>query len=156
MLFRKVKFAANDDKDIVAIVVGALTPRVAYQTAFDIAHRLRLAAKSAARHDRAPASFWTDVNIEDLDDCPRTHRGFRRSNEIPTTQFEVRHKGAEVCLIFGDSAEIFGYEDAIKLHQMIRRAGRRAKAWAGDTSTQRTMLANLTDGEENYRLGLVT
>ena len=68
----------------------------------------------------------------------------------------MRHKGAEVCLLFGDQAEIFGYEDGIKFHQKIRRAGRRAKAWAGDASSQRTMLANLTDCEENYRLGLVT
>lgn len=141
---------------MVVIKLGDLRPRIAYQSALQLAHSLRMACKGAARHDRAPATFWSDVDIEDLNDCPRPHRGFRRSKLAPNVNdWSVCYEGAEVALVFDGRAEILGYEDGIKLHQMIRRAGRRAKAWAGDTSKGRTMLANLTDAAMDHELGLI-
>jgi hypothetical protein len=156
-VLRPVKFGANDVEDMVVITLGDLRPRIPYQMAFDIAHRLRLAAKAAARYDRANGRFWLDVDIEDrdLEDCPRTHRGFRRSKQVHNVDaFEVSYNRQEVRLTFDRRGEIFGYEEAIRLHQMIRRAGRRAKAWAGEGGRGMTMLSNLTDAEEDYRLNL--
>ncbi len=154
-LYRLATLTANDSEDMVHIIVGDLKPVVAYQTSFEIAHALRLACKGAARHDRAPASFWLAMDIADLNDCPRPHRGFRRSNQTQNvTNWSVRYKGAEVALIFDEHVEVVGYEDGIKLHQRIRTAGRRAKAWAGDTGRQTALLANLTSAEDDYRIGL--
>lgn len=154
-MYRPTKHGANDHEDMVIITLGSLRPRVAYQTSFEIAHALRVACKAAARYDRTPASFWTDVDIEDLEDCPRAHRGFRRSKQTPnTTDWSCRYNNSEVCLLFDGRGEIFGYEEGIRFHQMIRRAGRRAKAWSGQAGKSTTMLANLTGGEENYKLGL--
>jgi hypothetical protein len=155
-VLRPNQFAANDVEDMVLLKIGELRPRICYQTAFELAHHLRMACKAAARHDRAPANFWLDMDIEDLNDCPRPHKGFRRSRQAPNvTATSVRHKGAEVCVLFDGRGEIMGYEDGIRLHQMIRRAGRRAKAWAGDPGKGRTMLANLTNAEDDYRLGII-
>ncbi len=155
MVYRPSKHGANDDEDMVIIAIGDLRPRVAYQTAFEIAHSLRLSCKAAARYDRVPANFWLDVGIEDLEDCPRPHRGFRRSKQVPNVDYwQVSHLHAEVQLIFDNRGEIMGYEDGIKLHQRIRRAGRRAKAWAGESGKGRRMLSMMTDAEENYKLGL--
>jgi hypothetical protein len=154
-LLRLTQLGANDDEDMVVITLGDLRPRVAYQTALEFAHYLRMACKGAARHDRAPATFWPDVDMEDLNDCPRPHRGFRRSTQAPNvTSCKAAYQGAEVAVLFDGRGVIVGYEDGIKLHQMIRRAGRRAKAWAGDDRKGRTMLANMTDAEEDYKLGL--
>ncbi len=155
MILSPTKFHANNDEDMVVITIGDMQPRAAYQTAFEIAHHLRMACKSAARHDRTPANFWPDVDMEDLEDCPRPHRGFRRSKQMQSfTNCSTRFKGAEVCLLFDGVGQIFGYEDGIKLHQMIRRAARRAKAWAGETGKSGRMLANMNDAEDDYRLGL--
>ena len=155
-MYRRSKHGANDHEDMVTITLGSLRPRVAYQTAFEIAHSLRLACKAAARYDRVPANFWLDVNIEDLDDCPRPHRGFRRSKLAPNvTHWQVSHLHTEVQLIFDGRGEILGYEDGIKLHQRIRRAGRRAKAWAGESTKGHRMLSMITDAEEDYKFGLI-
>lgn len=155
MLYQRGRFAANDDEDMVNIVVGDLGGRIAYQDSFRLSQALRLACIGAARYDRAAGTFWREVDMEDLDDCPPPHRTFRRSKQVATVDdWQTSHKDAEVRLVFDGRGSIFGYEDGIKLHQMIRRAGRRAKAWAGDGSSNRVLLAGLTDGEENYRLGL--
>ncbi len=154
-LYRPVSIRANDDEDMVNIVVGDLAGKVPYQSSFRLSQSLRLACISAARHDRAPATFWRDVDMEDLNDAPPTHRTFRRSKQVATVdRWQTAFQGAEVRLLFDGKAVAMGYEEGIKLHQKIRRAGRRAKAWAGDSSSHRMLLAALTDGEENYRLGL--
>ena len=156
MVYRRVKFAANDDEDMVNIVIGAIAGRVDYQQSFRLSQSLRLACIGAARHDRAPGTFWRDVDMEDLNDCPPPHRTSRRSKQIATVDhWQTKYNGAEVCVLFDGKGEIMGYEDGIKLHQKIRRAGRRAKAWAGDGSANLVLLAGLTDGEENYKLGLI-
>ncbi len=140
---------------MVVITFGGLRPIIAYQTAFEIAHSLRMSCKAAARYDRVPASFWAEVEIGDLDDCPSPHRGFRRSKQAPNvSNWSVQYKDAMVALLFDGRGQMFDYEEGIRLHQMIRRAGRRAKAWSGDTSKGRTMLSMITDAEEDYRLGL--
>lgn len=146
MLISSTKFFANDDKDMVIVNVGKIQARAWYQTAFEISQHLRMACKLAARYDHVPADFWSDVDMEDLKDCPDPHRKFRRSKQVQNfTSCSTRFQGAEVCILFDDVGEIFGYEDGIKLHQMIRRAARRAKAWAGDTTKGMKMLVNLTD-----------
>ena len=117
-LYRPARFAANDDEDMVNIVVGDLGGRIAYQDSFRLSQALRLSCIGAARHDRAPGTFWREVDMEDLDDCSPTHRTFRRSKQIATVDhWQVSHKDAEVRLVFDGRGEIFGYEDGIKLHQ---------------------------------------
>ena len=69
-------------------------------------------------------------------------------------RWQVGDKGAEVALGFDGRWEAMGYEDGIRLHNMIRRAARRAKAWAGEGRKSSRMLSNLTDAEDGYRIGL--
>lgn len=155
MLMTPTKNGARNDEDLVVVYVGDIGGSMAYQTAFAFAQGLRLACKAAARFDRVPATFWSEVETEDLTDLPAPHRGFRRSSQVPTLQrARSMHRGAEVCVEFNGRGRIMSYEDGIKLHQKVRRAGRMAKAWAGDTARQRGVLAMVTDAEEDYRLGL--
>jgi hypothetical protein len=154
-LLKRMQMGADDNLDMVVIRLGDLRPTVPYQTAFKIAAALRMGCKQAARYDRAPATFWRDMDLEDLNDSPRPHNGFRRSRLVSNVnEYEVRVDPPLVGLFFDDVGKEVTYEDGIRLHQMIRRAGRRAKAWAGDISRDSRMLGNLTDGEEDYRLGL--
>jgi hypothetical protein len=149
------KHGANDVEDFVVITLGDMKPKGPYQTALAIAHHLRLACKHAARFDNVPGSFWTDVDMEDLNDCPRPHRGFRRSSQVSNFKtWDIEVNGQLVSLSFDGRGREMDYEEGIKLHQRIRRAGRRAKAWAGDTVKGTTMLANITDAAEDDRLGL--
>lgn len=146
---------ADDDQDMVVVRLGSLKPMIPYQTAFAFAQELRLGCKEAARADRVPATFWRGMDLVSLEDCPVPHRKFRRSKLVSNVEScHVRVLPGLVTLIFDDTTTQMGYEDGIRLHHAIRRAGRRAKAWAGDTSRDRRLRATLTDGEENYRLGL--
>jgi hypothetical protein len=154
-LLKRTQMGADDNQDLVVIRLGDLRPTVPYQTALKIAAALRMGCKQAARYDRAPATFWRDVDIEDLNDSPRPHKGFRRSTLVPNVKdYEVRVNPPLVGLFFDGVGKEVTYEDGIRLHQMIRRAGRRAKAWAGDISRDSRMLGNLTDAEDDHRLGL--
>ena len=150
-----MQVGASDDQDMVEIILDDLRPRITYQSALEIEQNLRVACKHAARYDRAPAYFWRDVNMEDLNDCPKPHRGFRRSMLVPNvSSWEIKANPPLVALFFDGIGREMDYELGIKLHQMIRRAGRRAKAWGGDTSGNVRMLGNLTNAEDDYRLGL--
>ncbi len=146
---------ADDREDMVEITLGALKPKIPYQLGLEIAAHLRMACKHAARFDRAPATFWRHIDVDDLNDCPPVHRGFRRSRQVSNVNtWAVRVSPPLVSLVFNETATDSGYEDGIRLHHIIRRASRRAKAWAGDTSRYGRTLANVTDAEEDYRLGL--
>ena len=154
-LLKRTQMGADDNQDLVVIRLGDLRPTVPYQSAFLIAAGLRMGCKQAARHDRAPATFWRDMDLDDLYDSPKPHRGFRRSKLVPNIDsYEVKVNPPLVGLFFDGVGKEMGYEDGIRLHQAIRRAGRRAKAWAGDTSLDRRMMGNLSDAEEDYRIGL--
>lgn len=140
---------------MVIIRLDDLRPMVPYQKGLEVSQGLRLACKQAARFDHAPATFWRDVDMEDLSDCPKPHRGFRRSLLVSNVKsYEVRVNPPLVALLFDGIGREMSYEDGVKLHQMIRRACRRAKAWAGDTSRNRRMLGMLTSGEEDDRLNV--
>ena len=144
-ILRKTQFGANNVEDMVEIRLGNTFPVVPYQIGFEIASRLRMGAKAAATFDKAPSTFWRQVSMGDLEDCPSPNRNFRRSNQVSNvTLWKVAHNKNLVAIIFDEVGVTFGYEEAIKLHQIIRRASRRAKAWAGDTTTTSRVLCNLT------------
>lgn len=154
-ILQPLVFETNDRDDLVEIRLGDLRPTVPYQTAFEIAQALRVAAKAAARADNAPANFWREFQLEDpLQEFPRQlHQGFRRSTRVPNvTAWQVVHQGGRVRIIFDGTFTEFGYEEAIKLHHQVRRAGHRAKRWAGDTSRTVRSVGRLVDAEENARL----
>ena len=156
-VLERLKYSADDDHDLVVIRVGTLSGSVIYQQAFRIDQALRVGAKACARHHKAPATFWHALDLKSLDDCPRAHRQPRRSSLVPTVgTWEVRVNGAEVELYFDDPLNGVGidFEDAVFVGHTIRRAGRRAKAWAGDQSRVKQLLGNLTSAEEDDRIGV--
>ena len=147
MILEKVKFSANDDYDTVIIKVGDLHERVGYNVGFGIDQALRVGAKAVAGYYGAPASFWRDVEVNDLQDTPKPHRTPRESTLTPScSKWEVKIiEMPLVTLLFDERGVDVDMELAVKLGHEIRRASRRAKAWAGDTSRARRMTARLTD-----------
>ena len=145
---------ADDELDMVVIRLGDLRPRIPYQAALELAQSLRVGCKAAARYDRQSADFVNDM-AEDINDTPRPHRGFRRSRLVPNVNtWAIEPRPPLVAVLFDGAGMEMGYEEGVRLHFCIRRAARRAKAWAGDTGKGMRMLANLTDAEGDYRLGL--
>lgn len=146
MILEKITYSANDEQDSVVIRVGNLKARVGYRVGFAIDQNLRMGAKQMAEFHGAPASFWRDLVLTDLADCPKPHRTPRQSRHLPSYKvWEVTCNPPLVGLLFDGSGMEFDIELAVKLGHEIRRASRRAKAWAGDTSSDRRMFANLTD-----------
>jgi hypothetical protein len=155
VLLERVTFKVDDNLDFVTIQFGSINARIGYRIGFVIDHNLRLAAKQAARFDRVPAMFWREVEVPDLEDEPATSRVVQQSRLSPTvSSWAVRVNPPLVELLFDGAGEQMDYETAVKLGHAIRRASRRAKAWAGDRSSYSSMLGFLTDAEEDYRLGL--
>lgn len=155
-VLKPTQMGADDELDMVVIRLGDLKPMVPYQIALEIQQSIRVACKEAARFDRASARFWRELEKEDPRlDIPKAHRGFRRSKLAPNvSSWEVVVSGPLVRLLFDGRGKDLDYESGIKLHILIRKAGFRAKAWAGDTSKTRRMLGAIHSAEEDYRLGL--
>ena len=154
MLLQKIKYGATANLDMVDIRVASMRPRVPYQVAFEIAHKLRMAAKRAARWDRQAATLSHDF-MGDLNDCPAPNRSFRRSKLTSNVKrYLIDVNDGLVQVGFNDSLMEIEYEAALKLHAKIRVEARRAKAWAGDSSTTSRLLGMVTDAEEDDRLGL--
>jgi len=149
------QLGADDHEDMVILRLGSQRPMMPWQVALEMMHHLRSHCKNAARFDRVKAGFWRDVDMQDLADKPRPHRGYRKSSLVQNFKhWQVADKPPLVALIFDGQMIEMGYEDGIKLHQRGRRAAQRAKAWAGDTNRIRGAYANLTNAEDDYRLGL--
>ena len=155
-VLKPTQMGADDKLDMVVIRLGDLRPMVPYQIALEIQQSIRVACKEAARFDRASAKFWRELETEDPRlDRPKAHRGYRRSKLVPNvSSWEVVVSGPLVRLLFDGRGKEFDYESGINLHILIRKAGFRAKAWAGDTNKTRRMVGSLHSAEEDYRLGL--
>ena len=147
MILEKIKVSADDVEDIVAIRIGDLRPRIAYQAAFAISQDLRVAAKQAVMfYDELP-TFWRDLDPDDYADRPETFRGgFRRSSQGANVRtYRVYVNPPLVGIQFDDQARELDLETALHLHHVMRRAAQRAKAWAGDISRTRRVSAFVTD-----------
>ncbi len=156
-ILEKLPHRVNDVEDFVHLRLGVLSPRFDYRNGFRMAQGLRMAAKMAAqRLDRITAQFWRAIDLPDLDDCPPTSPWPQRSAQVQNFGMWTTGVTAEnlVFLLFDDQLSEMDYEKAIKLHHDIRRAARRAKAWAGDRGMSLQMAAHVTSAEENYRLGV--
>ena len=155
-VLKRMELDASSDEDMVVLALGSLRPIIPYQTAFDVAQALRVAAKQAARFDRAPATFVNELSLGDpRENLPEPHPTFRRSTKVPNVRsWEARVNPPLAGLVFDETITEMSYEDAVRLAWKIRRAGHEAKRWAGDRSKTRRARGNLNDAEENYRLGL--
>lgn len=59
-------------------------------------------------------------------------------------------QGDNVVLRMGNANIEMGYEDALRMSQALRVAGKQAKAHAGDVSRHWSVIANLGTQESNY------
>ena len=146
-LLQRMPFSANDVDDMVQIRLGAIRPLMPYGAALELAAHLRVACKEAMPFYAAPPRSWRDLDTEDLDDCPRPHRGFRRSTRVPNYRAWSCHarRAPLITVVFDGVETDLDLEFAIRIHVSIRRAGRRAKAWAGDRSKTLRITARLSD-----------
>lgn len=144
----------DSELDFVNIKFGTISARIGYRIAFVVDHHLRLAAKRAARFDRANAKFWREVDLPEIDKT-KPSRVPQQSRLSPTvSNWQVGVNPPLVLLSFDGMSQEMDYETAIKVGHALRRAGQRAKAWAGDSSKYSAMLGLLTDAEEDYKLGI--
>lgn len=156
MLLERVTYSANDDLDSVVLRIGDMQQRVGYRVGFAIDQSLRVAAKHVAEYYGAKASFWRELALTSLDDCPKPHRSARQSRHTPTyREWSVEmHNPPLVALLFDGAGEEFDIDVAVSFGHEIRRASRRAKAWAGDTSSDRRLIAHITDANAEPSLRL--
>jgi hypothetical protein len=142
----KLTYKVDDHDDMVRLKLGSEYHFMRYRTAFEIEQSLRVAAKEVMRRLGETARKWYDDLPDNLDDRPSTHRGFRESNQIASFKnWSVCVSGTEVQVFFDGSGTGFDADFALHLHWDLRRAARRAKAWAGDTSRHRRLQGYLTD-----------
>lgn len=155
MILEKKAFKVDDNMDFIEVKFGNLSGRLGYRLGFQIDHYLRMAAKKAARHHRAPATFYYELDLPERGDNLRPNKLQRQSNLTPSfKEWSVSTDGALVTLWFDNNGIDMDYETAAKLGRAIRNASHRARAWAGDHTKYRACLGNLTDAEEDYKLGL--
>lgn len=156
MLLEKLHFTVNDELDFVHIKMGNINVRLGYRIAFEIAQGLINIAAEVARFDKVSIkNFKDEYDKADLEDCPRPHRRFRQSRIVPTAEsWEAYGAPPLVGLLFDGKGQEMDVETTAALAGGLRRAARRAKAWAGDSSSHSNCTGILTDAEEDYRLGV--
>lgn len=154
-ILEKSTYSANDEHDTVLIRVHDLRARVPYRVGFEIDQALRMMAKTMAQCYGAPGSFWRELALPDLADCPKPYRKARQSRHLPSyKKWEVQCNPPLVGLFFDGRGREFDLEMAVTLGHEIRRASRRAKAWAGDNSRHVGIMANLTDANTPTVVGV--
>lgn len=147
------RYSVGTIGDIVVLTLGSHQIRLFYQTAFDIAAAMRLAAKMGMRYEGVRTENWrellSDLNPQ-LPKPPKTHPSFRRSNETSNvSEWRVDWNRQLVMVIFDNLECSLHYSDALALHAVIRAYAKVAKAWAGDTGKVTRTLAHLSDAEDN-------
>ncbi len=149
------RVAADPLYDMVVLTFKDRTPKVPYQTGFEICNGVRLAAKMAMRHEGNPVKAWRDFhNLDKENPEVIVNRTFRRSLEQATVRaWSVKWSGAIVHIYLDDLGVDMHYADALKYYVMVRLASRVAKGWAGDKSKTMRLTAHLNDAEENYKHG---
>jgi hypothetical protein len=152
-LLLKSHYRVTTTNDIVVLTLGSHTIKLFYQTAFEIAAGMRLAAKMAMRHEGVRTEKWREILREvapQKPKVPRPNRVFRRSNEqCNISNWRIDWDQQLVRVVFDDLTASLHYTDALRLHVLIREFARVAKAWAGDEGKTTRMLAHLTDAEAN-------
>lgn len=156
MILEKLHFTVNDELDFVTIKMGNINARLGYRIAFEVAQGLFNVAAQVARYEKMSIKeFRKAFPPENLDDCPRANRQARQSTLTPTArQWLVQGAPPLVGLFFDGHGQEMDVPTAGTLSNAIRRAARRAKAWAGDTTSLQTCQGILTDAEEDYKLGV--
>lgn len=145
-ILRSLRFTVDERFDLVDLRVRDALFRFPYAAGFEIEQALRQTAKVVFRAIGQDPAVWRDETPDDLEDQPAPARFARRSELIPNVRaWRVYIAGNLVGLEFDG----VGYEIepalALKLSHGIRRASRRAKAWAGDTTKHIRMSATLED-----------
>ena len=146
-ILQKIRWSADDDLDSVVLRIDDMRQRIGYLAGFRIDQALRMGAKQVAEFYGAPARFWRELDLTHLDDCPRPHRTPRQSRHVATYKnWEVRIQSPPlVTLLFDGVGKDLEMELAVKIGHGVRRASRRAKAWAGDSSRGLSVMAHITD-----------
>ena len=152
----KLFVAVRPNMDMVEVQLGSHTLRVPYQTAFEIASGIRVAAKTSMSFEKTPVKEWREISeVEDGEPVLATSHQFRRSKLIGNVNtWSIAFEGALVVIRANELELKLHYSEAFPLHQLIRQKAREAKAWAGDTSRSIKVRATLSDAEENYKRGV--
>ena len=146
-ILQRMSLSCTQGEDLVCLTVNHYEFRLPYQTALELSQHIRVAGKQAAEFDNAPASFWRDVEAPDIDDVPRANPYFRRGNgSVNVQRWQVRCAPPMVQVQFDQTRVSFPYEKAIAISNLLRKHGRIAKAWAGDTDRRSRMIGVLSNG----------
>jgi len=148
-----IDFSIFVDMDRVVFRIDRTDFFIPYAQVFKMAQHLQLYGKrsKALIHEKESWVTITDAGNTEVQDY---------STVKPYTQvkgrfdWEFRTDSELIWFKLGDFITSFHFVAGLQLAHLIRMAGRKAKKWAGDTSTMKTAAGMLTDAEENYRLGL--
>jgi hypothetical protein len=139
--------------DRVAIRFGNTDVLIPYVVAAKMAQAIRLAGKRLKRINHEQAD-WVDI----ADDCNLEVDDYFKYDPAPHVlqrfNWSVNVEGENVSLIFNDHAITTHYTSMLQISQWMRKAVKKVKAEVGDTSRTWSAMGNLTDAEENYKLGV--
>ena len=148
-----IDFSIFVDMDRVVFRINRTDFFVPYAQVFKMAQHLAIYGKRAKSIIHESESWVTLLDANNTD--------VRDYNTVkPYTQvkgkfdWEFRYDSELIYFRLKDFITSFHFSDGLRLSHLIRMAGRKAKKWAGDTSTMKTAAGMLTDAEENYKLGI--
>lgn len=150
-LFRASQAQVTQGMDLVQLRLGSNKIRMYYQTVFEICSKMRGHGTFALRHERNHPALWRELDEYGRTPCTvPLHPKHRRSGLVTNlNNWKVWHEGQLVVVQFDDLITKFHYADAARIQAWMRRAGKQAKNWSGDSGRHMTIFARLTDAEDN-------
>jgi hypothetical protein len=152
-LHTKINIRVFAAYDRVAVRFGNTDVLIPYAIASKMAQAIRLAGKRLKRVGKEQAAW-----IEIADDCNLEVDDYFRFDPAPHVlqrfNWAVEVEGENVSLVFNEHAITTHYSSMLQISQWIRKAVKKVKAEVGDNSRNWSAMGNLTDAEENYKLGV--
>lgn len=148
-----VQFSVLTDMDRVVFRINRRDFFIPYAQVFRMAQCLQIICKRSKQliHER---EHWAKLANTGGIEIPDYNTVTPYSQVKGKFNWEFRIESELIHFQLGDYHTSFHFAAGLQLSFMIRIAGRKAKAWAGDLGKTKIAVGMLTDAEENYRLGI--
>lgn len=153
MTSETVDFSIFVDMDRVVFRINRKDFFVPYNQVFKMALQLQVVAKysKTLTHEHETWIKLTNAEAIDIQEYSSV-KSYPQVKGRYDWKFDIDSELVHFYL--ADYHTSFHFAAALQLSFLIRLAGRKAKAWAGDFNKVKTAAAMLTDAEENYKLGI--
>lgn len=152
-MFQRSDIQVSPHLDMVRLQVRSAVGLIPYLVAFEIVQAINVASKHASDHDRVRRGEVLDFRQpKDADpewSVPKVNRSTRHSGLVPTLRnWRVDTEGSIVTLHLDSTPVPLHYTDWLAIGVHWWRSAKEAKAWAGDYSRGKRLVAYLTDAEQ--------